>query len=113
MYFREAYFTPTFSKNEGEVCGGVQVHITDPGEVDALRVTAEMLVSLHELYDDFDWRVIDWDAYPGEWLDKLTGSERYRTQLEDGAGADEIVDGWRDEQRDFEKQRRPYLLYRR
>jgi len=28
--FREAYFTPTFSKHVGKVCGGVQVHVTDP-----------------------------------------------------------------------------------
>ncbi|HEY9292314.1 MAG TPA: DUF1343 domain-containing protein, partial [Microlunatus sp.] len=27
VFFREAYFTPTFSKNANEVCGGVQVHI--------------------------------------------------------------------------------------
>ena len=27
--FREAYFTPTFSKHVDTVCGGVQVHVTD------------------------------------------------------------------------------------
>ncbi len=27
--FREAYFQPTLSKNQGLICGGVQVHITD------------------------------------------------------------------------------------
>ena len=30
LYFRAAYFTPTFSKYAGQPCQGVQVHITDP-----------------------------------------------------------------------------------
>ncbi len=29
VVFREAWFTPTFSKFAGELCGGVQVHVTD------------------------------------------------------------------------------------
>ena len=33
--FREAYFTPSFSKHQGKVCGGVQVHITDPYALEA------------------------------------------------------------------------------
>src|SRR5690606_30053290 len=36
--FREAYFTPSFNKYVGEVCGGVQVHIDDPTELDPVRV---------------------------------------------------------------------------
>ena len=34
--FREAYFTPTFSKQAGTVCGGVQVHVTDPSTFDPI-----------------------------------------------------------------------------
>ena len=34
--FREAYFTPTFSKQAGQVCGGVQVHVTDHSRVEAI-----------------------------------------------------------------------------
>jgi uncharacterized protein YbbC (DUF1343 family) len=111
--FREAYFTPTFSKNANQVCGGVQVHLTDPQHLDAIRVAAEMLVGLHELYDDFGWRTGAQDAYPGQWLDKLTGSDRFRTQLEAGDSAAEIVAAWQPELAAFERRRRPYLLYRR
>ncbi|HEY9292997.1 MAG TPA: hypothetical protein VIP98_17100 [Microlunatus sp.] len=46
-------------------------------------------------------------------MDKLTGSARFRTQLEAGASADEIVAGWQAELAAFERRRRPYLLYRR
>ncbi|WP_228266076.1 exo-beta-N-acetylmuramidase NamZ family protein [Microlunatus elymi] len=113
VYFREAYFTPTFSKNANEVCGGVQVHLTDPHRLDAIRVATEMLVALRDLYSDFAWRTYAADAYPGQWLDKLTGSARFRTQFEAGAAADEIVAGWRTELAAFDRRRRPYLLYRR
>ena len=44
--FREAYFTPTFSKHVGVVCGGVQVHVTDPAKFDAIAVATQMIVSL-------------------------------------------------------------------
>jgi uncharacterized protein YbbC (DUF1343 family) len=111
--FREAYFTPTFSKNANQVCGGVQIHITDPHRLDAIRVATEMLVGLHTLYDDFGWRTGNLDDYPGEWMDKLTGSTRFREQLEAGRSAAAIVAAWRPELADFERRRRPYLLYRR
>ena len=29
VLFRPAYFTPVFSKHEGKLCGGVQLHVTD------------------------------------------------------------------------------------
>ena len=54
--FREAYFKPTFSKHQGKVCGGVQVHITDPRTFDPMRVGVAMLVAAKALYSDFDWR---------------------------------------------------------
>jgi len=29
FYLRENYFMPTFNKYQNQVCGGVQIHITD------------------------------------------------------------------------------------
>lgn len=111
VWFREMYFTPTFSKNANTVCGGVQVHILEPRKVRAIRTAVEMLVSLRDLYDDFGWRT--GDSYSGYWADRLTGSARLRTQLDAGAGAATITGAWRSELAAFERRRRPYLLYRR
>lgn len=111
VWFREMYFTPTASKNANTVCGGVQVHILDPRKVQAIRTAVEMMVSLRDLYDDFGWRT--GDTYSGYWADRLTGSARFRTQLDAGASAATIVAGWRSELAAFERRRRPYLLYRR
>ena len=109
--FREAYFTPSFSKHVGVVCGGVQVHILDPHRVDAIRTATHMLTTLRDRYDGFGWR--SGDTYPGRWLDLLTGSDRFRLQFDGGASAETIIRGWRAELAAFDRRRRPYLLYRR
>jgi uncharacterized protein YbbC (DUF1343 family) len=104
--FRETYFTPTFSKNVGKVCSGVQVHITDPSTVEAITTTTHMMVEAKRLYAEFDWRG---DA--GRWIDLLTGSTRFRDMLMAGAPAAEIVGAWRAELSDWNRRRRDYLLY--
>ena len=111
--FREAFFTPTFSKNADQVCGGVQVHVTDAHRVDPIAVATHMLVALRDLYEKFDWRLVGGASDGGRWLDLLTGSDRFRLQLEAGATAPEIVAGWRGELRTFDRTRRSYLLYPR
>lgn len=110
--FREAYFTPSFSKHVGEVCGGVQVHIDDALRLDPIRVGVEMLVTLHALYPDFAWRQDSWDPARPFWIDKLTGSTRLREQVDAGASGEEIQRAWRDELKSFDRRRKQYLLYR-
>ena len=96
--FREAYFSPTFSKYTGQVCGGVQVHVTDPSTFDPMRVDVEMLVAAKSLYSDFAWRYDSYDPARPYWIDKLTGSTSgCATQITAGASADEVVGAWRDE----------------
>ena len=110
--FREAYFTPTFSKWTGKACGGVQVHITDPSLLDPMRVGVEMLVAAHALYDDFEWRYDSYDPVRPYWIDKLTGSTRLREQITAGASADEVIGAWQDELAAFDRRRQQYLIYR-
>ncbi len=110
--FREAYFTPTFSKHSGKVCGGVQVHLTDPSLFDPMRVAVEMLVALKALYPDFDWRYDSYDPARPYWIDKLTGSTRLREQVTAGAPAQEVTGAWSAELAAFTRRRQPHLLYR-
>ena len=113
--FREAYFTPTFSKHVGKVCAGVQAHITQPDRVDAIRIATNMIAEAKRIYTDpdpakgFAWR--SGDSYPGRWIDLLTGSDRFRVMLDGGASAGQIVAAWQPELADFDRRRRPYLLY--
>jgi uncharacterized protein YbbC (DUF1343 family) len=112
--FREAYFTPTFAKHQGVECAGVQVQVTDRRAFDALRTGVAVLVALHRLYpDQFQWRFDSFDPARPYWIDKLTGSTRLRTQIDAGAGVDEVVAGWRAELAAFQAMRARYLLYPR
>lgn len=111
VWFREAYFTPTFSKNADQVCGAVQVHILDPYAIDPIMIATEMLVGLKSLYDGFGWRV--GESRPGRWMDLLTGSARFREQLEAGDSAASIAASWEQELADFVRTREQYLLYPR
>jgi uncharacterized protein YbbC (DUF1343 family) len=104
--FREAYFTPTFSKHVGKVCGGVQVHITDRSRVEAITTATHMMVEAQRLYVEFDWRG---DA--GRWIDLLTGSTRFRDMLMTGAPAAEIVGAWREELSRWNRHLDDHLLY--
>ncbi|GAA2617145.1 DUF1343 domain-containing protein [Streptomyces axinellae] len=108
--FREGYFVPTFSKHEGRTCAGVQLLVTDPARYEAVPTAVAMLVEARK-YEDFAWRE---DADPGRpfWIDKLSGSPRLREMIDAGGGMAEVTAVWRGEVRDFERTRRPYLLYR-
>jgi uncharacterized protein YbbC (DUF1343 family) len=99
--FRETYFAPAFDKFAGQTCGGVQLHVTDPRAMDAVRTGVAMLVTAKQLYQStFGWT-------PNGHFDKLTGSDRVRTMIDAGASTDEIVGYWQDELARFRAQREP------
>ncbi|MFF7260061.1 exo-beta-N-acetylmuramidase NamZ domain-containing protein [Streptomyces sp. NPDC008159] len=104
-HFREAYFTPTFSKFQGKTVGGVQIHVHDRAAYDPVRTGIGLLVTAKKVWSGFAWR-------PDNWIDKLTGSARVRTMIDAGADTDEVVAGWQEELTAFRKVREEYLLYR-
>ncbi|MFJ4723215.1 exo-beta-N-acetylmuramidase NamZ family protein [Streptomyces luteogriseus] len=105
VWFREAYFAPTFSKYQGRTIGGVQVHVHDREAFDPVRTGIALLVTAKQVWSGFAWR-------PDNWIDKLTGSTRVRTMIDAGADTDEVVAGWQRELAAFRRTRRTYLLYR-
>ncbi|HET7305228.1 MAG TPA: DUF1343 domain-containing protein [Segeticoccus sp.] len=110
--FRETYFSPTFSKWQGETCGGTQLYVTDSREFDAVGTGVAMLVTAKRLYPDtFEWRYDSWDDEHPYWIDKLTGSAYVRTAIDAGKDADAVVAGWQGELDAFRAKREQYLLY--
>ncbi|BCJ36115.1 hypothetical protein Athai_36180 [Actinocatenispora thailandica] len=108
--FREAYFTPTFNKYANTLCNGTEVQIVDAARYDPIATAVTMLVEAKK-YDGFAWRYDDYDPVRPYWVDKLTGSPRLRTMIDDGASASEVVDAWSSELSAFRARRRRYLLY--
>lgn len=52
VYFRPQYYTPTFSKYAGELCGGVYVHITDRKAFNSVKCSFIMLDYIRKHYSE-------------------------------------------------------------
>ncbi|MEV7446304.1 DUF1343 domain-containing protein [Streptomyces sp. NPDC091204] len=104
VWFREAYFTPTFSKHVGKVCGGVRLIVHDREAFDPVRAGIGLLVTARRAWSGFGWRT-------DHWIDRLTGSDRVRTMVDAGAGVEEIVGDWAAGLARFTATRGEYLLY--
>jgi uncharacterized protein YbbC (DUF1343 family) len=102
--FREAWFTPSFSKFQGQLCGGCQVHVTDR---DAFRPFAAALHIIKTVRD----------AYPGkfefhaDYFDQVMGTASVRAALEAGTGVPAILENIRPGLEAFADLRKAYLLY--
>ncbi|NXY95875.1 DUF1343 domain-containing protein [Streptomyces sp. BR123] len=104
VWFREAYFTPTFSKFAGKVCGGVRLIVHDREAFDPVLAGIGLLVTARRTWSGFAWR-------PDHWIDRLTGSDRVRRLVDAGAGVEEIADDWAAGLERFAGVRERYLLY--
>jgi uncharacterized protein YbbC (DUF1343 family) len=108
VQFREAYFAPFISKHAGAACAGVQLHVEDRREFDAIRTAIAMIVTGRALYpDDWAWR----ETAAPYWIDKLSGNSDVRLAIDGGADVDEVVAVWRGELADFRRLRARHLLY--
>ncbi|MFE5560717.1 exo-beta-N-acetylmuramidase NamZ domain-containing protein [Streptomyces sp. NPDC056544] len=104
VWFREAYFTPTFSKHVGKVCGGVRLIVHDRAAFDPVRAGIGLLVTARRVWSGFAWRA-------DHWIDRLTGSDRVRTLVDAGADVDEVAGDWAAGLARFAAVREEYLLY--
>lgn len=103
--FREAYFTPTFSKFQGKTVGGVQLHVHDRESYDPVRTGIALLITSKRVWSGWAWR-------SDNWIDKLTGSSKVRTMIDAGAGTDEVVGAWQEDLAAFRRLRAEHLMYR-
>lgn len=107
--FREAYFNPTFSKQAGKTCGGVELRITDVDRFDPIRTALVMILEQRRLFPQYGWR--SQDGGTAYWLDKLSGNLGVRLAVEAGAPVDDIVALWQDDLAAFRTRRAQHLLY--
>ncbi len=102
--FREAWFTPWFSKYAGERCGGAQVHVTDRNAFRPLATSLYVIKTIR-------------DVYPGnflfhpEYFDRIMGNSTVREAIERNASVDDILASFEDGLKNFAADRKPYLLY--
>ncbi|HEY2083104.1 MAG TPA: DUF1343 domain-containing protein, partial [Verrucomicrobiae bacterium] len=102
--FRESWFTPTFSKFSGKLCGGCELHITDRAAYRPIATTLTILSVIKTEYGD----KLEFHA---EYFDKVLGNSAVREALERGESADKIVATFQPGLDAFARLREPYLLY--
>ncbi|GAA0086814.1 DUF1343 domain-containing protein [Clostridium sp. CTA-7] len=107
--FRPLYYTPTFSKHEGKMCGGVQIHLTDIREVNAVEVGVHLLETIIKM-DKGNLEFIYTEGY-GMFLDALSGTKDLREKLGKELNADYLLKKWEEEAEGFKNKASKYYLY--
>jgi uncharacterized protein YbbC (DUF1343 family) len=113
VVFRPVFFTPTFQKHAGLLCGGVQLHVTDRRRFPAFR--AYLLLIAHARRQDaarFAWRD---PPYEYERIqrpfDILCGTDAVRRAIEADVPLRRFEPAWKAERERFRRRRAKYLLY--
>ena len=108
VHFRRMSFRPTFSKHQGVLCHGVQMHITDREKCDVFRAGLLLLDTVRRMYPD-QFEFIRWPGgdtrYP---LDKLLGTADYRLGKKTVGQLFALSE---EQTAVFTERIRPYLLY--
>ena len=113
VHLRPCHFEPTFQKHAGRLCGGAQLHVTDPDAFEPVRTAIEILVAARNLAPhDFAWRQPPYEyeeTLPP--IDILWGHSGLREGVQQGATTNDILDGVEGELAGFATSTEPYLLY--
>lgn len=102
--FREAWFTPYFSKFQGELCGGCQVHVTDRRAFRSVATVLHIVKTVRDMAPDKF-------AFHADYFDKVMGTASVRQALEAGADVAAILATMQPGLDAFAALRKAYLLY--
>ncbi len=113
LSFRPCYFTPTFQKHAGVVCGGVEVHITDRRKVDAFLAYLVIIEKARaQNRRKFAWRKPPYEyEFVKPPIDILCGTSDVREAIEAGRSVMRFRGRFESEARAFDVCRQPYLMY--
>lgn len=102
------YFTPTASKHQGTLCGGVQLHVTDEAGLQPAAMGVKLLDLLRRMYPgDFQFLPpVRPDGKP--FISLLAGHRDFENP---DWNADELVNRYERESRAFRLRKAPYERY--
>jgi uncharacterized protein YbbC (DUF1343 family) len=113
VFFRPCGFKPGFQKWANHLCGGVQLHVTDPSTFRPVRTGAAVLIALRAAAGAaFAWRTETYEFvdHPIA-IDLLFGSDRERLAIESGATWQDLAAAWEPEEEAFRQRRATHLIY--
>ena len=92
-------------KYMGEVCEGVKIIIKNRDLFDPILTALTILIKIRNRYSD------KFQFYETH-FDHLAGSDKLRSQIEEGLSPDEIINSWEKDIEQFKEVRGKYLLYK-
>jgi len=113
VWFRPAYFQPTFQKWAGEMCGGVQIHVRERDNFEPYLTGIAVISAAQAIYPEyFRWREPPYE-YEHEKLpiEILCGGPDIPDMIRRQTPLDLMRQSWQRDVAGFLRQRRPYLLY--
>lgn len=113
VYFRPIYFQPTYQKHKDQVCGGVQLHVTNRKTFNSFEAGIYLLSTIAEHYpNDFKWKQPPYeyenDKMP---IDCITGSDELRKAIDSKTPIKNFIKQSRVDTEQFKKVRTQYLIY--
>lgn len=103
------YFTPTTSKHQGTLCGGIHLHITDEWLLEPVRLGVKLLELLRTMYPD-DFRILEPVKEGGRpFLSLLAGHRDFEGEWE----ASRLLQRYAKESDAFLERKAPYEFYPR
>ena len=104
------YFTPTASKHQGTLCGGIHLHITDEKKLQSVELGVRLLDLLRKLYpEDFQFLPpVRSDGKP--FISLLAGHRDFERP---DWNAEELLERYQKESQAFRQRKRPYERYPR
>ena len=118
IFFKPAYYRPFYHIYKDELCGGVQLIITDYDKIMPVEASLNILEALNTMYPE--QRIM----YAGagsevktqrarvSMFNKVMGGPRVRDMLLEGKSAKEIIADWAPARDKFAKDREKYFLYK-
>ena len=106
--FRPTFVKPYYGRFKGQVCGGVQLYVTDPYKYKPYLVGLQILAVHQELYPD-----VDLFANEGRWrmFNVVMGDDQIMKDIKAGKNPLEMEADWQEDLNKFAEMRKAYLLY--
>lgn len=106
---RPITFSPTYQKFAGELCRGVQLHIENRDQVDALKIGVTLLETIVTMYpEDFDFIKNEQSKY---FFDLLAGTKQLKQAILDQQ-TEAFFENNKKQLDTFNKIRESYLIYK-
>ncbi len=114
VYFRPIFFQPTYQKGKDQVCGGVQIHVTDRKKFKPFVAGVRLIAKIAELYPkDFAWKKPPYEyEYEKMPIDLIAGTSAFREAVDARKGTRAFEEMAEEQLETFRKLRKKYLLYK-